>query len=96
MTPRLKPSIQFTSFFCPIDLVVNTKLAVLGKLENCPSDGINIDCNCGGRGSSNVEEAVLQVLEPCIGWMLDKFHWSRHPTGGVSIVVLEKDTVKLS
>jgi len=90
MTHRHKSPLLITSFFCPIDLVVNTKLPVLCKLQNRPSDSINIDSHCGCRGSSNVEEAVLQVLESSIGWMFDQLHWSRHPAGGVSIYLLEE------
>jgi len=45
-------------------------------------DGIDVDCHCGRGGSSNVEKTVLKILEACV-------------TGQISIVVLEKDTVKL-
>jgi len=65
-------------------------LAIRAKLQNCPSDSININCHCGSVGSSNVEETVLQVLESSIGWMFDQLHWSRHPAGGVSIYLLEE------
>jgi len=73
----------------------SSKLAIWGKLQNCPSDGIDIDCHCGCGGSSNVEETVCKILEACVTGMLNEFHWSRHPTGQVSIVVLEKHTVEL-
>jgi len=83
-------------FFCQIDSVIHTKLPFFGKLENCPSDSIDVNCNCCGGGSSNVEERIIKILEPCIGRVFDQFHRSRHPTGQVSIVVLEEYAVKLS
>jgi len=96
MTQRLKRLYStYFFFFCPIDLIIHTKLAIWGKLKNCPSDCIDVNCHCGHGGSSNVEKTVLKPLEPCIGWMLNEFHWSRHKAGWVSIVVLEKHTVKL-
>jgi len=77
--------VQVVSFFCPIELVVNAQLAIRAKLQNGPSDGIDINRHCGCQGSCDVEETVLQVLESSIGWVFDQFHWPRHPACGVSI-----------
>jgi len=91
------PPSSLLLFFCPIDLIIHTKLPIWGKLKNCPLDCIDVDCHCGSGGSSNVEKTVLKILEAHIGWMLNEFHQSRsrHKTGWVSIVVLEKDAVEL-
>jgi len=96
MTQRLKRLYStYFFFFCPIDLIIHTKLAIWGKLKNRPLDCIDINCHCGCGGSSNIEEAILKILEACVTGMLNEFHWSRHKAGQVSIVVLEKDAVKL-
>jgi len=50
--------INTTYFFCPIDLVINRELAIWAELQNCPLDGIDVNCHCDRQGSSNVEEAV--------------------------------------
>jgi len=79
-------TMMFSSpFFCPIDLVVSTQLAIRGKLKNGPLDGIDINCHSGHGGSCDVEETVLQVLESSIGRVFNQFHWPRHKTCGVSV-----------